>query len=540
MSEKKPIYFHSRQLEAMAVGANKEFIVAPRGWGKSEGVDGPRLIRNVWAMPRSTGALLSPTYGKLLRNTLPAVFRALERLGYIRNKHYFVGRKAPRALDFKLPYIDPFDYDYTIHWWNGAIQNLISFDRAMSANSMSLDYIFGFEAKYLDWEKVKSEVLPANRGNLDKFGDCPWHHGYLFTTDMPTSKSGMWILEKAKDMDPQKINLIKSTYYEIKRLEAAKQNPRRIRNLRNELDTLRKDAVFYMEGSPWDNYALLGESFFREMHQNLTPLLFRTSILNKKIRKLENGFYSSLNEKAHYYQAYNHSYLDSLDYDMGRIQELDCRQDADMIHDKPLYIACDYNANINWLVVGQPDYEKGTLHIIKSFFVKGEKRFKALLDDFAQYYRLRSNRDIIYYYTNTALQGAYAISGETFADFVCDTLDHLGWSIMRVYMGQAPLHSEKHRQINDALKGFNHLFPQFNYDNNEDLILAMEQTGVKITDQGFKKDKSDEKKPETPEDPLERRTDGTDAFDELFWGCVYHPQEFAVFASPGKIGTTRS
>ena len=109
MSNKKKVYFHKKQLEAMVIGANKEFIVAPRGWGKSEGVDGPRLLRNTIEMPRSAGALLSPTYGKLLRNTLPAVFRSLERLGYHRNRHYFVGRRAPKALGFKTPLIDPFD-----------------------------------------------------------------------------------------------------------------------------------------------------------------------------------------------------------------------------------------------------------------------------------------------------------------------------------------------------------------------------------------------------------------------------------------------
>ena len=66
-------YFNHKQLEAMAIAANSEYIVASRGFGKSEGIDAPRLIRNVFAMPRYCCGLLSPTYGKLLRNTLPAV-----------------------------------------------------------------------------------------------------------------------------------------------------------------------------------------------------------------------------------------------------------------------------------------------------------------------------------------------------------------------------------------------------------------------------------------------------------------------------------
>jgi len=185
----------------MAIAAKNEFIVASRGFGKSEGIDAPRLIRNVFAMPRSAGALLSPTYGKLLRNTLPAVFHALDRLGYRRDIHYVVGRKPPAKLNFGRPLIEPFNNDYVITWFNGSIQHLLSFDRPMSANSMNLDYVFGFEAKYLDYNKIKDEVLPANRGNINHFGHCPWHHGQLFTTDMPTTKSGRWILEKENDMD---------------------------------------------------------------------------------------------------------------------------------------------------------------------------------------------------------------------------------------------------------------------------------------------------------------------------------------------------
>ena len=81
-STSKKIYYNRAQLEVMQVAAKNNYIIASRGVGKSEGIDAPWLIRNVHAMPRSSGALLSPTYGKLLRNTLPAIFHALDKLGY--------------------------------------------------------------------------------------------------------------------------------------------------------------------------------------------------------------------------------------------------------------------------------------------------------------------------------------------------------------------------------------------------------------------------------------------------------------------------
>ena len=207
-------WFNGKQLEAMMIAAKDEFIVASRGFGKSVGIDAPRLLRNVTAMPRSNGALISPTYAKLLSNTLPAVCYALEEFGYKRDVHYVIGREPKSKLNFAKPYIQPFKYENTMSWYNGSILHFLSFDRPMSANSMNLDYLLGFEARYLNYDKMVTEVFPANRGNDRYFGNCPWHHGMSFTTDMPIQKSGQWILEKQKDMDPELIEMIKLTYQE--------------------------------------------------------------------------------------------------------------------------------------------------------------------------------------------------------------------------------------------------------------------------------------------------------------------------------------
>ena len=255
----------------MAIAANTEYIVASRAFGKSEGIDAPRLVRNVFAMPRSAGALISPTYGKLLRNTLPAIFHALSRLGFIRDIHYVVGRRPRKEMNFKRPYIDPFDYKYVIAWFNGSIQHLLSFDRPMSANSMSLDYVLGFEAKFLDFDKIKNEVLPANRGNINYFGHCPWHHSQLYTTDMPTSKKGMWILDKEKEMDIELIEIIKSTYAEYYYAKHNIKNPAVHKKLLKQLNFFRSKATFFAEYNVFDNYEILGESFIKQMKRDLPP-----------------------------------------------------------------------------------------------------------------------------------------------------------------------------------------------------------------------------------------------------------------------------
>ena len=60
--------------------------------------------------------------------------------------------------------------------------------------------------------------------------------------------------------------------------------------------------------------------------------------------------------------------------------------------------------------------------------------------------------------------------------------------------------------------------------NNDDLILAIQSAGVERGRNGFRKNKSTEKNPESEVDLLEPRTDGTDAFDTLYIGCEKFPQ----------------
>lgn len=85
-------------------------------------------------------------------------------------------------------------------------------------------------------------------------------------------------------------------------------------------------------------------------------------------------------------------------------------------------------------------------------------------------------------------------------------------------------HDEKYLLINQGFAGKQRLMPYFNRQNNDDLILAVQSAGVERGRNGFRKNKSTEKNPESEEDLLEHRTDGTDAFDTLYIGCEKFPQ----------------
>lgn len=523
MSDRKKIYFNPGQIECLTVGAHNNYIVASRGFGKSEGIDAPWMLRYLTSMPRSAGGLMSPTYAKLMQNTLPAIFSALDRWGYKRNIHYFVGRKPDKKLNWPKPIIDPISYDHVISWWNGSIQNMISFDRSMSANSMSLDYLMGFEAKYLDYSKITNEVLPANRGNRQHYGNYPWHHGQTYSTDMPTLKSGFWILDKAEQMDKELISCIKSLYSQMVDLKARKSqldvvyNKKKLHALKKELAQFRSVATFYAEFNVLDNIDVLGEKWLADRKRENPPMIFRTAYLNQRPRSVENGFYPALSEKLHYYESSNVSYLQSLDYNMELLAKEDCRRDADVDPSKPLVLAFDYNAAINNLVTGQRiDNE---LRCLRSMFVKTPRKLTDLTNDWCDYYHYHPKREVVFVYDSTAVWDT-PLDAESFKDTVIKVLIKRGWTVHELYIGQPMKHHVKHNIIHQALCGSSeYLLPTFNKHNCEYLLMAMENTGILVGRNGFEKDKRAEKETDSPDNPDELKTHVTDAWDTFFIGC---------------------
>lgn len=524
----KKVYFNPGQLELMYIGANSETIIAARRFGKSDGIIAPRMLRNAQHMPKSAGAIYAATFQQALSRTLPAAVHALSRWGYINERHFFIGRKAPRTANFERPYIEPASWDHVIHWYNGRIQHILSQDVKFSANSLTLDDLMVDEGRSINPVKFFDEVVPAVSGLVGHFNDCPFHKGITIVSDMPHSKTGSWLLKREALMDRDLIDTIKATLVEINLLQKSKMATadRLIREHRKELNFMRKHAHVYREFDAIENLELLGEAYIKKMKRDLPPLIFQISILNKKLTRLVNGFYANLNPDIHYYDAFNNNYLDNQrtnqgSIDLKKIKSRHYLQDADVQSNKPLIIALDYNANINWIVTGQP--YNNELRTISSMFVKNERKLRELIKDWCEYYKLHPEKTVVYYYDETALQGAYASSAETFSDIVKYELRKEKWNVVDMFIGKPMKHNLKHQYINDALTGRKYLFPTFNKSNNEFLLPAMENTGVMIGRNGFEKNKSGEKLEETEEDPLELRTDGTDAWDTLFIGMNFHP-----------------
>lgn len=297
---------------------------------------------------------------------------------------------------------------------------------------------------------------------------------------------------------------------------------------------MRKPCVLYTVRTSFDNFDLLGEDFFRQLKRDLPRSLFETSVLSIEQRISRDGFYNGLDEDANYYTAPNTAYLDNMEYDFQKLQQQDCRMDADVDPNLPLIIAFDANSNFNCMVVGQ--VVDGVLRVVKSFYTKYERHLESLVDDFCDYYKPRKDKRVIFYYDSTFKGATSGKRQDEIYYKIEERLFQNHWLCTPCHIGNPMGHVSKGILINAMLQGKDWLHVIINRDNNADFIIALESAEA-INN---KKNKSGEKEVETEETPLEHRTDFTDAFDTLLIGCHSFPKFMANagFTTPIHIGSS--
>ena len=530
-------YFNDAQYYSLAMNTRDEVIVAGRGIGKGA-IQARRLQSCFQGMPGSMGGFVAPSVKRCLTNILPSMLIHLERWGFKRDLHYVVGRRPWRKLHWKSPIFTPANWENTISFYNGSVCNIISQDRSGTSNSMSLDYLIIDEAKFIDFEQLKDETFQANRGNEMYFRHFPLHHGMTITSDMPVTKRGSWFLSYKDKQDPELVKVIEGIIYQIwklrakmaKRPELHEAISKRLEELNRQLNFFRSHCLLYKEYSSIENLALLGEEFICRAKRDLPPLTFATSIMCQRIGIAADGFYGGLREDVNLYTAPNESVLNlhNLAKAEGGVIPNDCRMDADRDDRAPLLIAFDSNNLINWLVVGQVQGSK--LRILKSFFVKYERKIPELLEDFNAYYHFHRRHQVIFYYDSTMVGTNWGLHYNDPHKEVIKSLRSMGWAVRDVYLGNPMNHIEKNALINNMFRGRARLQVFINRDNNPDLFISITSAGV----YNGKKDKRGEKLAETEEDKLEARTDGSDAFDVLCIGAETKP----VFQGSGGTVNT--
>lgn len=533
-------YLNRAQSYILALLCKNITMVAGRGIGKGL-VAASILRRNIEGMPGSNTALVAPNSKRMWTNILPSWDTHLRRWGYVENVHYTWGRKPAREWGWQEPIIKPMNWENTLSFYTGAYATIISQDRKGTSNSQSFDFVLIDEAKFIDFEQFKDETLPANRGNGNAFGHLYYHHGIAKFSDMPTTKKGSWFLNDREKCDQEQLRLLEglvASFYQLRQSIADKVERHepvtameryRLKRLSRAINMLRADTYLYKEFSSIENLEILGEDFITQCHRDMPPATFRTTIMCQRVEHSEDSFYNAKSDR-NLYTAVDKTYIDSLNFDMDKLRKVDCRMDADIAKEEPLYVAFDANANINWCVIGQPGKDM-KLRVLKSFYTKYERRLPELVDDVCTYYGPLRHKEVVFCYDATFVGNNYGVDKNDFRTVIKYCFLKNGWTVRECYIGSPWQHPVKHQLINRMFLGQARYQILINQENNPDLLVSIDSA---MTVNGSNlKDKSGEKKPETEEDRLETRTDGSDAFDTL---CIAVETGSVSFAGGGGGG----
>ncbi len=515
-------YLNQAQAYILALMTKDVTMVGGRGIGKGL-IAASLLRRNVEGMPGSNTGLVGPNSKRMWTNIIPSWDTHLRRWGFVENVHYAWAKKPAKDWGWKEPIIKPMNWENTLSFYNGSYATIISQDRKGTSNSQSFDGLIIDEAKFINFEQLKDETYPANRGNGNVFGKLFYHHGIAKFSDMPTTKKGSWFLNDREKCDQQKVRTLEGLIVQLMALKkevsdklSANDKPtpaelHYLKKLSRAVNQLRADTFLYKEFSSIENLEILGEDFIAQCYRDMPPATFRTTIMCRRVEHSEDSFYNSKTDR-NLYTAVDKTYIDSLGYDMEKLRHIDCRMDADIEQQEPLWVAFDANANINWGVIGQPCVDM-KLRILKSFYVKYERRLPELVDEICLYYGPLKHKEVVFAFDSTFVGNNYGVSKVDFHTVIKERFIQHGWVVRELYIGQPWQHPVKQQLINRMFRGQGTYQILINEENNPDLMTSIDSAmTVNGTNQ---KDKSGEKKPETEEDPLQGRTDGSDAFDTL-------------------------
>ena len=554
------IYMNPAQRAVYNYRCRNTTVEAGRGTGKTDGLITPEMAGCIQSMPRGTGLFLGNSIKQLFTKTVPKTLYSLERMtGLKEGVHFFRGH-APTKCNFKEPIVKPKVWENCIHFWNGFVYYMISTGVKAAANGMDSCSIIGDECRFMPEGLIKAEILPTLRGintNHPGFDENlnPYYKSIFFVSDAPLTKRQAWLRKRRDEQTPEINRKIAEMIREAQICPEIVQSPK----YQRELNKLRCQASIYFSFSTVENIDILGEQFIRTMQKELTPTMFDISIRNVEKEEINDGYYANFNPDVHCYLSNDEEQLEAAQkykkrtitqiYSGGRtlrvesesidLNELskaqDCCLDTDIKPGEPLRIAFDYNAHINCLVIGQTDSRSNTsvLRILNSMTNVKNTRIEGLCKMFCKYYEPHrlTCRDVIFYYDDTAKQGAAYASERhedtRFYNIVKKVLRSHGWNVIEVAMGRPMSHNKKYEFLNGCFAGTQRPFLRINKENNEYLIASMENARVKEGRNGFEKDKSQEKnrvskEVDDIEAELSTRTDLSDAFDTLVIGVRYY------------------
>jgi hypothetical protein len=461
---------------AVTVGGFKKiYLEWGRGTGKSF-ILAFFMKKMVKQMPGAAFGLVGSTYQQILSRTLPSTKKGLAFLGIYENVDYVVG-KSGEKYGFEMPFETPDKWNNVIHFSNGAIFHLISLDTANSGRGFNLFGVLGDEAALFDPEKLYYNVKTTNRAKSERFPKASLLGCEIYASSTPLSKKGKWFT----DMEAK-----------IKNKEV--KNP---------------EKYLFLKASALVNKLNLRSDWFDEMFDECpSELIYNAEILNIRPKEILNGFYPQFNQD-NIYTDYDKEYQEELIKSYS-LKDLTCKQDNDIIRDKPLILSIDWGLFLCAVVSQNLTKEYRNL---KGFHTQQPDIIDDLIEKFCDYYGPLTNKKVHLYYGHDGNKIKPDRKNETYGDEVKRLLQARGWTVIDKSKGKpAAPHNAKYALINLMFKSSASRYKNItiNEYNCPDLIISLERAEATEGRNGIEKLKKDEKNKSLKQ---QHTTHYSDAFD---------------------------
>ena len=514
----KNLSFNSFQTAIAILQPKYNYIVSGRGFGKST-FFGHKLHEIATYLPGASGVIAAKTFTHVLTSILPSAFAHLERMGYVRDYHYVIGKKPPKS--WGLPYQPPVkNFQNYITFYNPKRPVgffLVSQDREGSGRGPNTDFLLTDETLRLNKKKLDNELRPTIRANKDKFHNIPWHLGEQHSTSMPYSNETKWILETGnyylqeygidyfslwKQVVKMQVELL-----DIKDQYDFKLQWNEIQRLRKKMKPLlsKDGSTLFTLSNAFDNITNIGLSYIKAQQKSLPNIIFLIEIMNALISMTDNGYYN-IDDDLH---IYNDSWDESFSYEIAMTSNYNFAEigklSSKFLNQKyynpnlPIHLFFDWGGTISFCLAAQFSKETNTLYIIKEFYAlpPGEMP-KTLMKEVTQFFEHHTNKKAIFVRDSYGDDKSNSIQGsKTINDDAVKQLRVGGWNIStKKHRHREPPYFEKWQlmqkvmNINDT-KLFN---LKIDGNNCKYLIIAMRETKTKQVENKFSKDKGMERK----------------------------------------------
>ncbi len=513
-----PLSFHAFQTAMYILQAKRNFNISGRGWGKSV-YFGSKMHDIINHLPGASVVIVAKTFTHLLTSVLPSALEQMERMGYIRDVHYVIGKKPPKR--WGLPYQPPVrNFQNYITFFNPERPvgfYLVSQDREGSGRGPNTDFIMTDETLRLNKKKLDNEVKPTVRANKDKFKHIPWHLGEHHSTSMPFSNETKWILDEGNYyLQEYGIDYF-SLWRQVVKMQLEllditdkydfKLHWNEIQRLRRQMKPLlsKDGTTLFTLSNAFDNYKHVGLSYIRNQQKSLPNIIFMIEIMNALVSMTDNGYYN-LDDDIHIYndswdENYSYEIAMSSGYNFAEIGKISSKFFNQKYYNPnlPIHLFFDWGGTISFCLAAQYSKSTNTLYIIKEFYAlpPGEMP-KTLMQEVNVFFEHHTNKKIIFVRDSYGDDKSNSIQGSrTINDDAIKQLRVGGWNVStKKHKHREPPYYEKWQIMQKIMNiNDNKLFNiKIDGNNCKYLIIAMKETKIKQVDNKFSKDKGMERK----------------------------------------------